>query len=134
LLRSEALIEDKYRIVQLLGVGGMGQVYEAEHIRIGRKVAIKLLSPKHAQDERTLQRFQREAQAAGRLRSDHIAEVFDLGRLPSGIPYIVMELLEGESLKDRVRSLGRCEPSVILPMAIELLRGLASAHEAGIVH
>jgi eukaryotic-like serine/threonine-protein kinase len=133
-LSSESLIEDKYRIVELLGVGGMGHVYEAENIRIGRRVAIKVLSPEHVQEERLLQRFEREAQAAARLSSDHIAEVYDFGRLPSGVPFMVMEVLDGVSLKQRVRSQKQLEPNVVVPLAIQLLRGLSRAHEAGIVH
>src|ERR1700753_4036978 len=97
-LQTGATIEGKYRIVRLLGEGGMGSVYEGENVRIHRKVAIKVLHATVAAKADVVQRFEREAQAAGRIGSQHIVEVLDLGNLPGGERYMVMEYLDGESL------------------------------------
>src|SRR4051794_16222136 len=95
-------IDQKYRIVRLLGEGGMGAVYEGENARIHRRVAIKVLHTSAASKADSVQRFEREAQAAGRIGSEHIVEVLDLGSLETGQRYIVMEFLEGESLGERL--------------------------------
>src|SRR4029450_2869281 len=109
-LQIGAVYADKYRIVRVLGEGAMGAVYEAENTRIRRKVAIKALHPHIAQKADTLRRFEREAQAAGRIGSKHIVEVLDLGELDDGTRYLVMEFLEGTTLQQRIRSLGRLGP------------------------
>src|SRR3954449_8195281 len=96
-------IEGKYRIVRLLGEGGMGAVYEGENVRIHRKVAIKVLHAGVAENVDAVQRFEREAQAAGRIGSDHIVEVLDLGNLPSGDRFMVMEYMDGMSMSDRIQ-------------------------------
>src|SRR5690606_10644314 len=103
-------IDDKYRIVKLLGEGGMGAVYEGENVRIHRRVAIKILHSNVASSEDAVQRFEREAQAAGRIGSEHIVEVLDLGDLPGGDRYMVMEYLDGQSLADRIVTAGRMSP------------------------
>jgi serine/threonine-protein kinase len=128
------VLDDKYRIVRLLGQGGMGDVYEAEHARIGRRVAIKVLNEVAARDAELVQRFEREAQAAARIGSGHIVDVLDLGSMPSGERFMVMELLEGESLQERLEREGRLEPAAIFRVAVELLEALELAHAAGIVH
>ena len=128
------LLDNKYRIVRLLGEGGMGAVYEGENIRIRHRVAIKVLHPSVANDTAARERFEREAQAAGHIGSEHIVEVFDLGELPSGARYMVMEFLAGETLAQRVESAGRLSPAVAAPMMLQLLDGLGAAHLAGIIH
>ncbi len=133
-LQPGEMIEGKYRIVRLLGEGGMGSVYEGENARIHRKVAIKVLHAAVAAKADVVQRFEREAQAAGRIGSEHIVEVLDLGSLPSGERFMVMEYLEGESLGDRIKRRKRLSPQECAPVIHQLLEGLASAHEAGIVH
>jgi serine/threonine-protein kinase len=127
-------IDGKYRIVELLGEGGMGAVYEGENVRIHRRVAIKVLHAAVAAKADAVQRFEREAQAAGRIGSEHIVEVLDLGDLAGGGRYIVMEFLEGESLGERIRRRGRLDPHEIAGTLYQLLEGLGAAHEAGIVH
>ena len=84
MLNIDDVIDDKYRIVRELGKGGMGAVYEGENLRIKRRVAIKVLHPSVAEKADVVQRFEREAQAAGRIGSEHIVEVLDLGSLASG--------------------------------------------------
>src|SRR5436305_1832523 len=92
-----------YRIVQLRGEGGMGAVYLAEHPGIGRKAAVKVLHPAYAAEQEFVGRFFNEARAANATRHPGIVEIFDFGTLPSGAPYIIMELLEGEGLAARLK-------------------------------
>jgi tRNA A-37 threonylcarbamoyl transferase component Bud32 len=127
-------IEGKYEIKRLLGEGGMGAVYEGENTLIHRRVAIKVLHSGVAALEEAVKRFENEAQAAGRIGSDHIVEVLDLGRLDSGDRYMVMEFLKGESLSARIAARGRLSPSEICSIGLQLLEGLSAAHEAGIIH
>jgi serine/threonine-protein kinase len=128
------VVDNKYRITRLLGQGAMGAVFEGENVRIKRRVAIKVLHGVAAERKDLIDRFEREAQAAGRIGSEHIVEVLDLGELPGGARYLVMEYLEGESLGQRIEKMGRMLPAQALTILRQLLAGLASAHEAGIVH
>src|ERR1044071_2877598 len=106
-LPTGEIIDGKYRIVRLIGEGGMGAVYEGENVRIHRKVAIKVLHAAFTGNAEVIQRFDREAQAAGRIGNDHILEVLDMGSLPNGDHFMVMEFLEGETLSARIKRLGR---------------------------
>src|SRR6187401_492887 len=115
------LIDDKYRIVRLIGEGGMGAVYEGENTRIRRRVAIKVLHGNVAGMADAVARFEREAQAAGRIGSEHIVEVLDLGDLPSGDRYMVMEFMDGDSLSQRIRQRGRLTPGEAFPIMHQLL-------------
>jgi eukaryotic-like serine/threonine-protein kinase len=128
------IIDGKYRIVRELGVGGMGAVYEGENTRIHRRVAIKVLHAQVATKADIVQRFEREAQAAGRIGSEHIVEVLDLGVLPTQERYMVMEFLDGVSLTQRIKVRGRLAPQELAPLLVQLLEGLGAAHRAGIVH
>src|SRR5882757_5317138 len=114
-LEAGQIIEGKYRIVRLLGEGGMGAVYEGENVRIHRKVAIKVLHAGVANNPDVVQRFEREAQAAGRIGSDHIVEVLDLGSLTDGDRFMVMEYLDGVSLGQRIER-GRLKPAELAPI------------------
>jgi serine/threonine-protein kinase len=134
MLQPGETIEGKYRIIRLLGQGGMGAVYEGENVRIHRRVAIKVLHAAVAAKADVVQRFEREAQAAGRIGSEHIVEVLDLGNLPSGERYMVMEFLEGDSLGERIKKRRRLPPAEVGPIIHQLLEGLAAAHQAGIIH
>jgi eukaryotic-like serine/threonine-protein kinase len=128
------VIEGKYRILRLIGVGGMGAVYEGENSRIRRRVAIKVLHAAAAASSDAVERFEREAQAAGRIGSDHIMEVIDLGTLEGGARFMVMEYLDGETLGARIKRLGGLTPQQTVPVMRQALRGLSAAHAAGIVH
>ena len=128
------LVDNKYRIVRLIGEGGMGAVFEGENVRINRRVAIKILHAAFTGNSEVMQRFEREAQAAGRIGNDHILEVLDLGILPDGDRYIIMEFLDGESLSDRIKQKGRLTPIELSPLMRQALVGLGAAHAAGIVH
>ncbi|WP_394842861.1 serine/threonine protein kinase [Pendulispora brunnea] len=127
------VVDERYRIIELLGAGGIGAVYEAEHLGLGRRVALKFIDREYAQVESVASRFTREARAVGRIRSDHIVSVHDTGSC-DGRPYLVMELLRGEDLGCRLRRLGKLSIGETLQIAAQTLRGLADAHDAGIVH
>jgi serine/threonine-protein kinase len=134
MLEPGQVIDGKYRIVRLIGEGGMGAVFEGENVRISRRVAIKVLHPNAMANPETVQRFEREAQAAGRIGSDHILEILDLGTLSDGGRYMVMEFLAGETLSGRIRRHGRLTPAQVVPLVRQMLVGLGAAHDAGIVH
>ena len=134
MLQPGQIIQDKYRIVRLIGQGGMGEVYEGENVSIARRVAIKVLLGEAAMNADIVQRFEREAQAAGRIGNDHILEVLDMGALPSGERFMVMEFLDGEPLNGRIERLRQLTPEQTTPLALQALAGLAAAHHAGIIH
>jgi len=133
-IEAGQVIDGKYRVVKLLGQGGMGAVYLAEHMVIGKRVALKVLLGSVAGNETAVARFEREAQAAGRIGNDHILEIFDFGSLADGARYMVCEFLEGETLADRVTREQRLSPAALVPIARQLLSGLGAAHDAGVVH
>lgn len=133
-IETGQVIDGKYRIVKLLGQGGMGAVYLAEHMVIGRRVALKVLLGSVAGNETAVARFEREAQAAARIGNDHILEIFDFGSLPDGARYMVCEFLDGETLATRLEREQRLQPAALLPIARQLLSGLSAAHDAGVVH
>ena len=126
------LIADTYRLTARLGGGGMGEVFEAEHVRLGCLVAIKFM--RGNADQAATARFRREARRMSAIRSAHVVRVFDHGQLPEGTPYLVMERLFGEDL----RRLLKREETLPVRRAIRLVtdacRGLSAAHEAGFVH
>ncbi len=133
-VRIGQLLDGKYRVVRVLGKGGMGAVYEGENTFISRRVAIKVLHANLMQKPDIVSRFELEAQAAGRIQNDHINEVLDLGTLEDGSRFIVLEFLEGETLKDRVKRAGRLTPMQAVHVVRQVLVGLSAAHRAGIVH
>jgi serine/threonine protein kinase len=127
-------IADKYRVLALLGTGGMGSVFEAEHVAIRRLVAIKVLNAAQAQNQTALKRFHQEAWAAGAIGHPNLCAVFDVGALSDGSPYLVMERLFGETLNGRLRR----ERALPIPEVIDIVRqvlaGLGTAHERGVLH
>ena len=134
MLEPGDIVDGKYRVVRLLGVGGMGAVYEGHNQRIDRRIAIKVMHATIAEQRDAVTRFEREAQAAARIGSNHIVDVFDLGDLPTGERFMVMEFLEGESLLERFKTRGLMPAEGAAHLVIQLLEGLAKVHEAGIVH
>ena len=112
----------------------MGVVYEGLNERIGRRVAIKLMHPNIARDQNLVARFEREAQAAAKIGSSHLVDVLDLGDMPNGDKYMVMEYLEGETLAARLKDCARLAPEEIARIAVQLCEGLSKVHEAGVLH
>jgi serine/threonine-protein kinase len=129
-----AVLDGRYRIQSLLGEGGMGTVWRAHHLRIGRAVAVKVLNADVSRSPLEVERFRREADIAVRLSSPHVVEVLDFGEAPGGALYLVMELLQGESVRERLRRVGRLPPDEVAELLRQLMRGLDAAHRAGIVH
>src|SRR6185503_3389091 len=123
-----------YRITKLLGEGGMGAVYLAEHPGIGRRVAVKVLLEYLARDQEMVSRFFNEARAANAVHHPGIVEVLDFGTLPSGASYIVMEFLEGESLGARMLRLGQLPVADGVDIAVQAALALGAAHAQSIIH
>lgn len=126
-------VAGRYAIRALLGVGGMGAVYEAEHLDLGKPVAIKFVDSEFATDEQVVARFAREARVMSRLDSAHVVTIFDAGS-EGGRPYLVMELLRGEDLGNRLRRKRTVPREEALHIVAQVLKGLSRAHAAGIVH
>src|SRR5258706_11739540 len=127
------LILNRYRLESLLGRGGMGSVWKAEHVQLKSPVAVKLLDPSIATNEQVLGRFLREAQAAAALLSPHVVQIFDYG-VEDNTAFIAMEMLHGQSLNDRIAALGKLSPDETFRFLQQVLRAMGKAHEAGIVH
>src|SRR5207253_9453224 len=121
-----------YEVSGAIGAGGMGEVYRARDPRLHREVAVKILSASLSSDRERLHRFEQEARAAAALNHPNILAVYDIGT-QDGSPYIVSELLEGESLRERLRS-GPLSLRKAIDYALQIARGLAAAHDKGIVH
>ena len=129
------LIAGKYRIKRRIGSGGMGAVYEGEHVEIGKRVAIKVIEHEHARSAELAARFRREARAASAVESEHIVQVFDVGQDDTIGLYMVMELLVGEDLASRLEKAGGKIPVAdALTIATQAARALGKAHAAGVVH
>ena len=128
------VLAGKYRVDKILGIGGMGMVVAATHLELDQRVALKFMLPNAADSPDTAARFLREARAAGRLNSDHVCRMVDLGRFDSGAPYIVMEYLQGESLAALLRRHGPLRVPDAVDYILQAIEGLAEAHAHGIVH
>ena len=134
LAESQTVIGGKYRLLRVLGQGGMGTVYEARHEVIGQRFAIKFMHPELAERPEVLARFKREAQAAGALENENIAAVTDFGVAEDGAPYIVMEFLQGEDVAGLLTRLGALPVPRAVYAIIQACRGLEAAHAQGIIH
>ena len=128
------LLEGRYRIDRLLGQGGMGKVYEATHVSMDRRVAIKVLNQEMTQNEQALKRFNREMKVSSRIEHPNSIQVFDYGQLQDGRCYLVMEFLEGMTLSDLIRTEGAVSVKRTVTIAEQILMALGAAHAKGIVH
>jgi len=127
-------LDDKYRIEKRLGIGGMGTVYRARHLLIDRPVAIKVLNPRFVEDEAAQLRFRREARAAGRLQHANAVGVTDFGSTSDGYVYLVMELLEGRTLRGVLAKEAPLDTARAVSLMLQTADAVAAAHHAGIIH
>jgi serine/threonine-protein kinase len=128
------VLAGKYRVERILGIGGMGMVVAAIHLELDTRVAIKFMLPDAAANLSVAERFVREAKAAGKLKSEHICRVTDYGKLETGAPYIVMELMEGQDLAGLLLRRGALPVAEMVGYMMQALEGLADAHANGIIH
>jgi tRNA A-37 threonylcarbamoyl transferase component Bud32 len=133
-ISSGTMLDDRYRIDELLSVGGMGAVYAGTHVLLQKRVAIKVLRSELPHAHLMVDRFKREAIAASAIGHENIVEVTDMGLLPSGIAYLVMELLAGHSLRDVMKAESPMAVDRACRIICEILGGVGAAHQAGIVH
>src|SRR3954451_24197103 len=128
------LLEGKFRVTREIGRGGMAAVYEAENVDIGKRVAVKVLAAELTSSTIVVERFLREARAAASISSPYICDVYDSGKLDDGRPFLVLELLEGESLYERMTRVRQIDVATTVQMVSQVARGLTKAHAAGVVH
>ena len=128
------VLAGKYQVERILGVGGMGVVVVAHHIQLDERVALKFLLPSALGNPEAVSRFAREARAAVKIKSEHVASVRDVGELPSGAPYMVMEYLEGDDLSAWLKERGPLPVEQALDFVLQACVAVADAHALGIVH
>jgi serine/threonine protein kinase len=128
------VIGDRYGVTGLIGEGGMGEVYEAEHLALGRLVAVKVIHARSAQEREASSRLRHEARVAGTLGHPNICAVYDMGRLDDGSPYLVMERLHGETLAQRLQREGTIPLEDLVDTMTQVLSALAAAHSKGVIH
>jgi serine/threonine-protein kinase len=133
-LAAGTQINANVRLVRLLGEGGMGSVWVADHLTLGTQVAVKFLSANLAKEQASIARFAHEATAAAQIKSQHVVQIFDHGVFDGGLPYMVMELLEGEDLNRRLERTGPMPVDELSRVVTQVCRALGKAHAVGIIH
>jgi serine/threonine protein kinase len=133
-LPVERTIDGKYRLERLIGKGGMGAVYEAEDLRLGRSVAVKIMLGRSFGDRQALRRFEREAQACARLMHPNIITVFDYGAVGADGAFLVMELVHGRTLRDELERRGHLPSAVAATWFGHICEGVAAAHQRQVIH
>jgi serine/threonine protein kinase len=133
-LNEGVVIAGQFRLKRQIGEGGAGAVWEADHLRLGGLAAIKFLGPEHLDDAEYKQRFVHEARAASKIRSPHVVQVLDHGTTDGGIPYLVMELLEGQDLAAHLDQVGACSLAETARVLDQIGCALTKAHQQGLVH
>lgn len=128
------VVASKYVVQRLLGEGGMGVVVLARHLALDEQVALKFLSSAFAEHPEAAQRFVREARATVRVKSEHVARVIDVGELPSGIPFIVLEYLDGEDLSALLSKVGSLPVEDAVDYVVQTCEAMAEAHAQGVIH
>jgi eukaryotic-like serine/threonine-protein kinase len=132
-IERDTIIDGRYRVLKRLGSGGMADVYCAEDQQLGRRVAVKLLYHRLAEDQQFVERFRREASSAAGLQHPSIVSIFDRGEW-DGTYYIAMEFVEGRTLKDVIRERGPAPPDAAVDVVLQILRAARFAHQRGVVH
>src|SRR3954465_531507 len=128
------ILAGKFRIERVLGQGGMGVVVAATHLQLDQRVALKFLLPEALSNPEAVERFAREARAAVKIKSEHVARVADVGTLESGAPYMVMEYLEGSDLATWLQQRGKLPVEQAIEFVLQACEAIAEAHALGIVH
>lgn len=128
------VIDQRFRVLSLIGSGGMADVYEVEHVTLGRKLALKVLRHTAQSNPTLTRRFSREARALSRIASDHVVSIFDYGTLPEGFPFFVMELLRGRTLRAVLDEEHELTALRVCNLGIDVCLGLAATHQTGLVH
>ena len=126
------ILAGKYKVEKVLGVGGMGVVVAATHLTLRQKVAIKFLL--HGASDEVVTRFLREARAAVRLKSDHVAKIIDVGELENGAPFMVMEYLDGTDLAAAIRAASKIPVATAVDYVLQACEAIAEAHASGVIH
>ena len=127
------IFAQRYEIVELIGKGGMAMVYRAKDLHTGHSVAIKVLRHEYSQDAEFLGRFQREAEAASKMSHHNIVNLLDVG-MDGDSRYLVMEYVQGKTLKELIREKGKMSPKLSAQIAIRILAAMQHAHKNGIIH
>ncbi|GEM_PF-1289313 len=128
------VLADRYKVISVLGDGGMGRVYLGEHVTLRKKVAIKVLKQEFCHDRTNVERFLQEARAASMIRHENIVDIMDFGQVPGGSVFFVMELLEGADISEMLKSVGRLPWLRTRNILLQVVRALRAAHESGIIH
>jgi serine/threonine protein kinase len=131
---SRSVLDGKYALLREIGSGTCGTVHEAEHLVVGKRVAIKVMNPAAFADPAYRDQFVVEARAAARIAHANVVDIHDLGLTPKGVPYLVMELLRGETLEDIIDARGALPPGYACELMLQVLAGLSAAHAQGILH
>lgn len=133
-LVAGTVLDERYRVLGVIGQGGMGTVLEAEHLNIGRKVALKILKPEHAQKKEAIARMNHEARVVSQIGHPNICEIIDIGELADGSPYLVMERLRGETLAQRIERMGPQTLRDLADIMTQVLTALDAAHRKNVIH
>jgi len=131
---TETVLNDRYRLLEPIGDGGMGRVYAAEHVTLGKRVAIKVLREEQSREQANVERFLQEAQAASMIDHPNVVDITDFGQTPQGSVFFVMEFLEGEELAVMMHREHRVDWPRVQTIAVQVARGLHAAHRAGVIH
>lgn len=134
MIQEGDVVAGKYRIERAIGAGGMGYVMAAVHVQLGQRVAVKFLAPNLCEENDSVTRFLREARSAVKIQSEHVARVLDVGELPDGTPYMVMEYLSGRDLADELDQPGQLEIPVAIDYLLQAAEAVAEAHSLGVIH
>jgi eukaryotic-like serine/threonine-protein kinase len=134
MIREGDLLAAKYRVERVLGEGGMGYVVAAIHEQLHQRVAVKFLAPELCENQDAAHRFLREARAAVRIQSEHVARVLDVGELEDGAPYMVMEFLSGNDLSREIQARGKFEIATAIDYVLQASEAVAEAHSIGLIH
>lgn len=128
------MFDGRYEVVELLGVGGMGAVYKARQVKMDRMVALKVIHPHLAEEETVVKRFNREMRTTSRITHPNVISVFDFGQAEDGEFYLAMELLNGESLQDRINRVSHIAVEDAIAIGVQVLKALSAAHKEHVIH